>query len=259
VTTQSQQTTTIAQVRQNMVSNCQWGVANHDRIFYAEIRPYPLTPPRTLPFTTDCSGFATMMARWSGAADPNGFGFNGYGNTDTMLAHSQHISQADTQPGDFLVFGLNPSVHVVVLVQSAAGGDGALCVSHGQPGDPIQVPISVEIAAHPGDALTFLRLEVAGGPPPAPNPNPYCPLAVDGDFGPQTTKALQWKLGVAQDGIFGPVTKEALQRHLGVTPDGIIGPVTVKALQKRVGVTQDGDWGPETTMGLQRALNANAF
>ena len=57
------------------------GVVNHNRIFYEEIRPYPLTPPRTLPFTTDCSGFATMMARWRGAADPNGFGFNGYGNS----------------------------------------------------------------------------------------------------------------------------------------------------------------------------------
>ena len=242
-----------------MVGNCEWAVANHDRIFYAEERPYPITPPRTLPFTTDCSGFATMMARWSGAADPNGFAFNGYGNTDTMLAHSPHISQDQTQPGDYVVFGLNPSVHCVVLVESASVGDGALCVSHGQPGDPIKVPLSVEIAAHSGDPLTFLQLELAGTSPAPGNPNPYCPLAVDGVFGPDTTKALQWKLGVAQDGIFGPLTKEALQRHLGVPVDGIVGPITIKALQKRVGVTQDGIWGSQTTMGLQRALNANSF
>jgi peptidoglycan hydrolase-like protein with peptidoglycan-binding domain len=257
MTTEAQQQATIAQVRQAMVGNCQWAVANRDQISYGEVRPYPLTPPRTLPFTTDCSGFATMMARWSGAADPNGFEFNGYGNTDTMLAHSPHISQDQTQPGDYVVFGLNPSVHCVVLVQSASAGDGALCVSHGQQGDPTEVPLSVEIAAHPGDMLTFLQLELAGTT--SGSPNPYCPLAVDGAFGPQTTKALQWVLGVAQDGVFGPITKEALQRHLGVTPDGVIGPITVKALQRRVGVTQDGIWGSETTMGLQRALNANTF
>lgn len=89
--------------------------------------------------------------------------------------------------------------------------------------------------------------------------NPYLPLAVDGVFGPLTTKALQWKLGVATDGIFGPITKEALQRYLHVTADGIIGPVTIRALQQHVGVTQDGIWGPQTTEGLQRALNDGKF
>jgi hypothetical protein len=112
---------------------------------------------------------------------------------------------------------------VVVLVQSAAGGDGALCVSHGQPGDPVQVPLTVEIAAHSGEPLTFLQLQATGAPPAPPpgNGNPYFPLVVDGIFGPQTIKATQWKLGVTADGIFGPLTKEALQRYLHVTPDGI--------------------------------------
>ncbi|MGA8464195.1 MAG: hypothetical protein WB688_08525, partial [Trebonia sp.] len=126
MTTEAQPHATIAQVRQNMVANCRWAVTNHKHINYAEIRPYPLIPPRTLPFTTDCSGFAAMMARWSGAADPTGNGFNGFGNTDTMLAQSHHITQAETQPGDFAVFGLHPSQHMVVLTQSAAGGNGAL-------------------------------------------------------------------------------------------------------------------------------------
>jgi hypothetical protein len=236
MTTAAQQHATIAQVRQNMVSNCQWAVAHHNQFTYAEIRPWPVTPPRTLPITTDCSGFAEMMARWSGAADPSGAGFDGSGNTDTMLAHSQHIPRAETQPGDFAVFGLNPSQHVVVLTQSAAGGNGAMCVSHGRHGDPVQVPLSEEIVAEP---ITFLRLMPGGAVPPQGGPNPFCPLDVDGDFGPETTKALQWKLGVDQDGVFGPDTKMALQR--------------------RVGVTQSGVWGAETTKGLQLKLNANTF
>jgi hypothetical protein len=204
VTTQTE--TCIAQVRQAMVSNCQWGVAHHDQVYYAELRPMPIgDPPYTLPFTTDCSGFATMMAKWSGAADPNGFGFNGYGNTNTMLEHSQHISRAESQPGDYVVFGLDPnSVHVVVLVQSAAGGDGALCVSHGQPGDPIEVALSVEIAAHSGEALTFLQLQAVGTPAPPPgNGDPYVPLVVDGIIGPVSVKALQAHVRATQDGQWG--------------------------------------------------------
>ena len=95
--------------------------------------------------------------------------------------------------------------------------------------------------------------------PPPKTGNPFIPLAVDGSFGPLTTKALQWRLGVATDGIFGSLTKLALQRHLGVTADGDIGPITIKALQRHVGVAQDGIWGPLTTEGLQRSLNANRF
>ena len=256
MTTEAQPHAIIAQVRQNMVANCRWAVTNHKRISYAEIRPYPLIAPRTLPFTTDCSGFAAMMARWSGAADPTGNGFNGFGNTDTMLANSQHITQAETQPGDFAVFGLHPSQHMVVLTQSAAGGNGALCVSHGQQGDPVEVPLSEEIVAQP---ITFLQLKAGGAVPPQGGPNPFCPLDVNGEFGAQTIEALQWKLGVDQDGVFGPDTKRALQRHLGLTPTGNVGPDTIKALQRHVSVSQSGVWGKETTRGLQRRLNANTF
>lgn len=251
----------ITQVRQEMVSNCDWGVTHNAEIHYAETRPMPINIPKySLPFTTDCSGFATMMAKWSGAADPNGYGFNGYGNTDSMLAHSPHISRAESQPGDYVVFGLSPSTHVVVLVQAGSVSDPYV-VSHGQEADPIRVLLSVEESAHSGETLTFLRLGV-GGSTPTPPPtggNPFIPLVVDGSFGPLTIKALQWKLKVATDGVFGPLTKEALQRYLKVTADGDIGPVTIEALQRHVGATADGVWGPLTTEALQRALNASKF
>lgn len=86
-------------------------------------------------------------------------------------------------------------------------------------------------------------------------------LAVDGEFGPLTTRALQRALnahgaGLSVDGQFGPLTKRALQRYLGVTADGAVGSATVRALQRRVGAAADGAWGPQTTRALQRALNA---
>lgn len=224
-----------------MVSNCNWGVAHNAEIHYAETRPIPINIPKYyLPFTTDCSGFVTIMAKWSGAADPSGLGYNGQGYTGTLLDHLPHITKQESLPGDLVVLAPPPGHHVVVLVEAGTVAD-PLVVSHGREADPDRTLLSVQIAGQP-PGVTFLRL-LAGGPPPPPTTgNPFIPLAVDGSFGPLTTKALQWKLGVATDGIFGPVTKMALQRHLGVTPDGDIGPVTIMALQRHVGVAQDGIW-----------------
>lgn len=84
-------------------------------------------------------------------------------------------------------------------------------------------------------------------------------LAVDGEFGPNTIRALQRVIGVTADGLFGPNSKRALQRYLGVRVDGIIGPSTVRALQRKVGSSADGEWGPNTTRQLQRHLNAGTF
>ncbi|MEU1162149.1 hypothetical protein ABZ372_16025 [Streptomyces sp. NPDC005921] len=114
---------TTAQVRQAMVSNCLWGVQHEPDIHYLETRPMPIgIAVHHLPFTTDCSGFATLMAKWSGAGDPNGSGFDGQGFTGTMLDHCEHITAAETQPGDFVVFGPGGGEHVVILIESAAKG-----------------------------------------------------------------------------------------------------------------------------------------
>ena len=249
----------IAQVRQDMVAYCNWAVAHHAKINYAEIRPMPINIRRvSLPFTTDCSGFATLMAKWAGAADPNGAKFNGSGWTKTMLDHLKPpIPQGEALPGDFAVFGQSPGTHVVVLVQSGgANGNDPQVVSHGQQGDPISVRLSVEKAAHSGQPVTFLRLEAGDEPGPG---NPFTPLGVDGDFGPQTTEALQWKLRVTASGVFGPDSKKALQRFLRVDADGDVGSVTIRALQAHVGVPQNGNWASPTTEALQRALNAGTF
>ena len=111
-------------------------------------------------------------------------------------------------------------------------------------------------------------------PPPAPpaqstDGNPYCPLATDGAIGPQTIKALQWRLNkdgahLTVDGQYGPDTKKMIQARLNATNppvsiDGEIGPQTIKALQAHVGVGQDGSWGPQTTQALQRSLNSGSF
>lgn len=127
------------------------------------------------------------------------------------------------------------------------------------------------------DALAVGVLNQLGGgtvtAPPAPptvpvvtNPathNTFTPLAVDGNYGPQSVKATQLIVyaGVLAncDGSYGPDTRKHLQSYLGVTADGDMGPVSVKALQKRVGAAQDGQWGHNTTVALQGALNSGKF
>lgn len=115
-------------------------------------------------------------------------------------------------------------------------------------------------------------------PPPAPperqhapDGNPYTMLAVDGSFGNESTRALQWTLNhtgahpqLACDGNFGPISKRALQARLNavagpVAIDGDIGPQTVRSLQRHVGASQDGVWGAMTTRALQEKMNAGSF
>ena len=92
-----------------------------------------------------------------------------------------------------------------------------------------------------------------------PAPKKSSGLAVDGDFGPATKKALQRALKVTADGDIGPNTVKALQRRVGASVDGKWGSGTTKALQRKLKVTADGAFGPNTIKALQRALNEGKF
>lgn len=105
-------------------------------------------------------------------------------------------------------------------------------------------------------------------------------LAVDGQIGPATIRALQAALSTPVDGIVSNQRAKyrkhwpacmssvwhlsthgsspmiaALQRVCGCDADGIAGPATCRALQARLGVSVDGICGPNTAKALQRRLN----
>lgn len=105
-------------------------------------------------------------------------------------------------------------------------------------------------------------------------------LAIDGSWGPATTRRLQEILGCpVKDGIISGQIKNranknipsaefgsggsnvirALQNKLGVDSDGNFGPATCRALQARMGTVQDGEISIESecVKAMQRALNAN--
>ena len=138
-----------------------------------------------------------------------------------------------------------------------------------------------------GDVLwrsghTAIVVSTTNGGGSAPSaPSTSAGLAVDGEWGPATTRALQKLLGTPVDGIVSGQRKAykkhwpncldsswrwqwsgssqmvaALQRKLGTGVDGIAGPATCRALQKRLGVSVDGVFGPNSVKALQRSLNA---
>jgi len=110
-------------------------------------------------------------------------------------------------------------------------------------------------------------------------------LAIDGDWGINTTKATQKFLGTKQDGlIFGQPqifkkycpacstkswtfinsvtgssnTIKALQKWLGMKEsqcDGRFGPITIRAFQNKIGAQVDGECGPYCVKAWQKYLN----
>lgn len=132
------------------------------------------------------------------------------------------------------------------------------------------------------NALSIFR----GITKPAPKPSPSKPsdnIAVDGLWGPATTRRVQQVLKTPVDGkvsrqpnafrkanpglvggwqwVARPGSSPmvvALQRRLGVSADGRIGPQTISALQRRLGTPVDGKVSRPSTMvrALQRNLNS---
>lgn len=135
-------------IRAQIVQTARWGVAHSADIHYAEVRPIPVQiRPESLPFTTDCSGFATLCYLWGGARDPNGRGYDGTGFTGTLLTHGRRIRRlAYAQPGDLIIYGPAPGHHVVIVVEK---GRDPLVVSHGNEAGPVLERHSAELAVQP--------------------------------------------------------------------------------------------------------------
>jgi len=151
---------TVMTHRQGMVDDCQWAIAHRINIHYGQIRPIPVNlPPKSLPFTTDCSGFVTLMAKWSGNPDPNGNGFDGQGYTGTMLTHLPHIPLRNTWRGDLAVFGAYPGLHVVTLLQGGSQDADPAVASHGSGVGPQRYSLSEVVSFFgPGVLVTYLQL-----------------------------------------------------------------------------------------------------
>lgn len=113
----------------------------------------------------------------------------------------------------------------------------------------------------------LLRVGAAPAPKPSPAPAPqpdsyqwraahntFTPLSVDGRFGPETVKALQFVEGVSVDGAWGSKSQTGLRLMMGAHWYWTWTRV-VQEMQSRIGAVADGVWGTQTTAKLQAALN----
>jgi NlpC/P60 family len=154
----------VMRTRRELVRLARSCVENQATIHYAETRPIPLNVASgSYDFTTDCSGFVTMLARWAGLPDPNGNDYSGAGYTGTLLDNlGPPISQAETWRGDLCVFGPGTGDHVVMLLEGGIRLPDPQVASHGQEDGPLICRLSVETRAHPAPQR-FLRIM----PPPS--------------------------------------------------------------------------------------------
>ena len=92
----------------------------------------------------DCSEYVTTLFAMCGLHDPCGMGYSGFGNTDSMLWHLPHYGDpSEAYPGALVVWGVNPSHHVAMVLER---GHDPLLASHGREAGPNAVRMSAEDA-----------------------------------------------------------------------------------------------------------------
>lgn len=150
---------TVPQIRVALVNNIMWCTRQpqQSEIHYAEVRPYPLVVWRTVPFTTDCSGFSIIVSKWTtDCPDPSGHGFNGTGNSDSVDCNLNSIPLADVQAGDFVVYG--PEGATVHMAPIVSVGDTPMVVSHGNSQGPLYMSLADLTSGFPGQRVAYKQL-----------------------------------------------------------------------------------------------------
>lgn len=147
------------------VSAWRWLIAHASQCHYAEVRPIPenLPPYTSNEIVTDCSGMVEIAAAWEHLPDPSQLGFDGAGNTGTLLHACKWIPSTQAQPADLIVYRDSAEDlyghHVVAILKVLPGRDFEVG-SNGREGDPRSTTHSAELAAqaHNGHGVaTCLR------------------------------------------------------------------------------------------------------
>ena len=152
--------------RQHMVGIMQFFLDHKSLLPYKAIRPMSTKDlyehdvvtmfAKGQSINTDCSEMVTLICKWAGLKDPNGFGYNGDGNSSTMYKHLAHYTQPErAHAGAIVVFGPSGGTHAAMVMEPAKD---PVLFSHGSPG-AIKIPLSQYIAAEPSQKpVTFLDI-----------------------------------------------------------------------------------------------------
>lgn len=126
-------------------------LVNRDDYRYEQVRPMPASLfGKPVPKYIDCSSFATLVYKAAKMPDPNGLGYNGSGNTETLWEHGKPTSKP--QPGDLVFWTSDPSrvpvagssSHVAVYIGSGqyiACQSSSPCIVKQKVSDPLGIPM----------------------------------------------------------------------------------------------------------------------
>lgn len=146
-----------------------WMVASSDTIHYRQRRPMVTRSMRSIGdlrarlesktgLAMDCSESVTLLLRLVGCGDPNGLGYDGGGNTQTMFDHLPRYTIPSHAGIGALVFlgqpGQLETQHVCMVRQPGAD---PLLFSHGQEQGPLYIRLSDERRYHVG-GVYFLNV-----------------------------------------------------------------------------------------------------
>lgn len=127
----------IADHLDHMVKVAWWYYARRP-LHYLQQRPaYDWAPPPNVDYYLDCSEYVMVCSRAGGLSDPSGFGWTGYGNTDSFLQHMRHTWTP--KRGDLALYA-NPG-HVAIITGVSAQYHALMCLSHGSEGGPHYIPV----------------------------------------------------------------------------------------------------------------------
>jgi len=125
-------------LRSAVVNEANYVLAHGAKWEYYEIRPVNIAAIRawkgTTTIKTDCSGSVIGIYARAGAPDPSGYSYAGYGNTESLYSHCEHLPYTDCQPGDMVDVGTHADggqTHVYLVLRRA--GNDLEVFSHGGP------------------------------------------------------------------------------------------------------------------------------
>lgn len=235
---------------------------------------------RTGPKSYDCSSAVSYAMQAGGF-----YSFTYPGNTETLFGLNgsilKKISRSECRRGDIFVSGtpgnsLGSGGHTGIFLDNKR----FIHCNYSRNG------ISIDSNdAYMGSRLQhhFYRIVAAASQPNGGTNQPQQNmLAIDGSWGPATTRRLQEVLDTAgKDGVISGQIKNranrnipsvqfgrggsnvirALQNKLGAESDGNFGPGTCKKLQQRMGTIQDGEISAvsDCVKAMQRRLNENVI
>lgn len=230
----------------------------------------------------DCSSFVFRALIAAGFLPQNSY----IGNTETLFKLNgtllEEISRSEVSRGCLWIAGyegasLGSSGHTGFFLGDINGE--ALHCTYSKGCQNIAVTKAIGwMGDYSGLPVRYFQIKNASVAGPSENVGQQRILAIDGSWGPTTTRRLQEVLNcVVKDGIISGQTKNpanqsipsvqfgtggsnmvrALQTLLRVPSDGNFGSLTCLALQQRMGTLQDGIISPtsDCVKSMQRRLN----